>query len=277
MNAKLRRPGFTIVELLVSLAVVGLIFALLLPAVLSVHARHRLVRCKNHLHQIALAAHNYESQFGVYPNKNPNQISGILANSLCCPADSLESYWMGAATSTPVSCYHLDYGACSVPLPQVDGFATDRADLYRSARDITDGLSSTVAYGERLLPPTYHGIVGFDATAFQSDWIRFQLRFPSQAVLNSRDSVASECRLHGRPDNPVDWSETLVSMTHVLPPNSNSCYHDEYAPITISSQHTGGATAAFVGGSVTLISENVDLSVWRSLGTRSGHEPIGDF
>ena len=50
-----------------------------------------------------------------------------------------------------------------------------------------------------------------------------------------------------------------------------------YAIITSRSHHTGIVQVALVDGSARSISENIDLSVWRGLGTRGGGEVLGEF
>ena len=82
MKNLFKRGAFTLVELLVVIAIIGILIAMLLPAVQAVREAARNTQCKNNIKQIALAAVNYESGLMRFPPGMLEEIDGLSENDM---------------------------------------------------------------------------------------------------------------------------------------------------------------------------------------------------
>jgi prepilin-type N-terminal cleavage/methylation domain-containing protein/prepilin-type processing-associated H-X9-DG protein len=137
-----RRNGFTLVELLVVITIIGILIALLLPAVQAARESARRMQCSNNLKQIGLALHGYHTALRSFP---PGYISAVGSGG---PADDRGPGWGWAAMILPY-----------LELDSVKG-------QIRFDKDITDPLN---AGARTISPPVFLCPSDDGAKTFQVD------------------------------------------------------------------------------------------------------------
>jgi prepilin-type N-terminal cleavage/methylation domain-containing protein/prepilin-type processing-associated H-X9-DG protein len=287
---RLRRSdgGFTLIELLVVIAIIGVLVALLLPAVQAAREAARRASCTNNLKQIGLAFHGYHDAHDRLPmgyTYTPGYIRGgfgwgamVLPNLENRPLFDATNFglplWNAANTTTATTALRsylcpsddtsegrflerdgfkyakTSYVACFGP-GNMDANPDDRRGLFSrnsSTRfaDVTDGLSQTLAGGER-----HNGVFAVE--------------------IGSHDHYDAETVWVGavKEDPLDDHAHTTLFQAGHTP--SSGFMNDQDA----ASRHPGGANFLFGDGSVRFLKASIDLAVYQGLSSRAGGEVVG--
>lgn len=146
-----------------------------------------------------------------------------------------------------------------------------------NAASFLDGMSQTVMFSERIRgqgtpDPRSDLYVIPPQTSFAATYSTCQAINPATATpLTSKWGYSW-----------VMGENCCTQYNHVATPNSKSCGGTGFSgsmtnmamQVSASSRHVGGVHAMMGDGSIRFVSENIDVNVWRALGTRSGGEAV---
>ncbi len=240
------------------------------------------VRLLPYLDQAPLASQiNFSLQYDQFPNVIKTRVPAFLCpsevNDRGSVADGLDQY--------PLN-YAANLGSWLVfdPTTGTGGAGAFAPNGRIGFQSFLDGTSNTLAFSEvkSFQPivkfggsPTsslpFASTVGGWTGTFEPDdghieWVEgrvHQTGFTTLFVPNTKVPHTESGRVYD-----IDYTSEEEGDSNTTP---------TYAAVTSRSHHVGTVTSLLADGSVRSISENIDMFVWRALGTRNGGEVVGEF
>jgi len=271
-----RRLAFTLVELLVVIAIIGVLVALLLPAVQAAREAARRTQCSNNLKQIGLGLHNYHDVLKTFP-------SGFVANS-----SSDGNGWGWGAFILPYIEQKSLYDALEVSKVKVPTTATTltktRIDAYRCPSDVGPDVNT---HRGNHGTSNYAGVAGassdggvIDGTNNNGLFFR-NSRIGMHSITDgtSNTLAVGERAYNSNPWNGAVWvgrSTGYANHLWVLWDNADHRLKGTYQ-WAFSSLHPGGVQFVLADGSVRFLSETIDGTTLRRLAQRNDGQVLGEF
>jgi prepilin-type N-terminal cleavage/methylation domain-containing protein/prepilin-type processing-associated H-X9-DG protein len=308
-----RRRGFTLVELLVVIAIIGVLVALLLPAVQSAREASRRQTCLNNLKQMALAMHNYEITFKVLPvglmgGITSNADDGYAWGTAILPFIEQKAVFDLMNPNGQDGIVRANFNATGI---QIKGGET----VIKTFRCPTSQLPKIVDATWRLpgagvLPPSSRTMLGYAVSDYKGNgggcvndadgvlgkrseipWVRF-------AEITDGLSNVPLCGESSYVTGNNTTAPTVIEdwpLWAVGPGTDESIRYESGTSVPINcrctpttmvvavnddcafSWHPNGAQFAFCDGSVKFVSQNVAARTWCNLNSRNDGREVGEY
>jgi prepilin-type N-terminal cleavage/methylation domain-containing protein/prepilin-type processing-associated H-X9-DG protein len=294
------RVGFTLVELLVVIAIIGILVALLLPAVQAAREAGRRTQCTNNLKQWALTMHNHHDTLKRLPfgaSNSPRQTwvmflwPFIEQTTLSSKNDVTQPFYVAPCTIAGT----------------LNGLCGARVDAYYCPSDSGSDLTNGTYQRRRGNYAVNWGKTKYDTAPAAGETAPFMhingnRATPMKITLASITDGTSNTLLFAEqlmtksPDDN-DWrgdihnDDGVFKFMSVTTPNSTAADvvnwavgSDPMMPYTSGtnqysaarSRHPGGVNGALCDGSVRFFTSNIVLTTWQALSTSQGGEVVGD-
>ncbi|PQO44846.1 DUF1559 domain-containing protein [Blastopirellula marina] len=290
------RGGFTLVELLVVIAIIGVLVALLLPAVQQAREAARRMQCSNNLKQTALALHNYHDVQGQFP------LPGMVANTLGW-SFSILAQMEQSAMADQISTVE---GNSNLPGRRM--FGPTRVDAYlcpsAPATETYSPRSDEQYNGQKSYAIHYFGILGplgnysinggtsqpynckditaaFGGECSQGIMWQYGSRIADITDGTSNTYLLGENSWQEMPYRRYwlrakyqDSRGTLYLMSKNVQYPINSENTDKWNSVAFGSMHPGGAMFSRGDGSVGFVPETIDFATYLAMSSKDGGEPV---
>ncbi len=312
MSLSQNRRAFTLVELLVVIAIIGVLVALLLPAVQAAREAARRSSCSNNLKQIGIGLHNYHDTKLAFPMGQNNWIGQNASSKwqrscwfqLHLPFveqqplfDQLDAYTKQTPAPGHVIAFPINNTIVKMFVCPSDGEGPKNETTANSKQGFHGNY--VLCAGSTVFNPTTpvadpNGInlngmfFPFSTTKFASNLDGTSNTIYGGEILTVKDTTAHDLR--GRYWNT--WQGNVL-MSTLYPPNttvgdvSSYCITAPRRPCqglntanvvqSARSNHPGGGMFLMGDASVRFIPSTVDLLTYQALGTRQQGETLGNF
>ncbi|MCC9607128.1 DUF1559 domain-containing protein [Blastopirellula sp. JC732] len=309
MTPSKNRGGFTLVELLVVIAIIGVLIALLLPAVQQAREAARRMSCTNNQKQIGLAMHNYHDTHLNFPPGSFVDINNWLPG--IGHSNKMRYGWMQVILPMMEQTAIYDkfmeevHGASPVYAWETS-IRANVIEGFLCPSDPNGGKITNGSYGFAGNYLAFSGLDGLYNLGRDEDGIFYcasKTRFAD--ILDGTTNTALVGEILVVPDQGTSHDRrgsyyvgttgggNLILTTYFNPNSkaptssdrqaSGNFISTERAPCagptsggfyrcTSRSYHTGGVNVTMADGSVRFIAETVDNPIWAALGTRAGGE-----
>ena len=310
---KFDRRGFTVIELLVSTAVISVMVSLLLPAVQNAREAARQAQCKNNLRQLGLALHNFEGTHQVFPASgrtvsgpgNPfgkyigwrASILPYLEQASLFDAYDFDEHWWhpknvnaGAAVLSVYQCPSvpqqsgISFAIAKEPRPDIEfprPVARSDYEAMMGVREIIDSERYRTRAMTRSVMFRNSQVRFGDITDGTSNTIAVTECAARPSVYRNRTQQAGLIN-----DQGFGWidSESAFSLDGASNDGSSQGKGPEINGVAINATnenepyafHHGGAMFLFADGHASFLSESIDLKTLAAMVTKSGGEINND-
>lgn len=308
--------GFTLIELLVVIAIIAILIALLLPAVQQAREAARRSQCKNNLKQFGLALQNYHDTARVFPVGGftqtgnaatvPQTGNGLSWHVQVLPyldqgplykQFSVNSYGYITSNSPSQPVANANLALCRSPLPAL---LCPSSDQHRSGNN--GEWSPPGAAGAPTYSTHYYGVSGPIGTnptsgaaygsvasaqgAHATDGILVRVNPNSMTDVKDGTSntfivgeiswlLANGYRIWIRGADGTNSASVKALNTGIGIAGYNGS--NNFNHISFGSEHTGGAHFLMADGATRFINKNIQIDLYKSLGSKRGKEPVGEF
>jgi prepilin-type N-terminal cleavage/methylation domain-containing protein len=288
----LRRRAFTLLEMLVAIGVMGILLAMILPAVAASREAARKTQCANNLHQIGVALHNYHDVFSRFPAgaSSANQLSwhvSILPQleqaNLYAKFNFAEGDYYDAekqnGKNNPHGLADIYAYRCPSSSRQKSLTSLDKVDNQHSWTTHYYGImgprGSRAEPGEaeyEQLPVTglfaSQGLLTLDLSRAFADITDGTSNTFVVGELSWNDAAGYRTWVRGNIKYTMSGCKNVISPIGLKFMNEENDFND----LSLGSEHTGGTHVLAGDGSIRFLHDTIDLYVYKALASINGGE-----